>query len=284
MSRAERLTMSIAKRGGYARGKEGKEEPSQHPSSDSAGRLEASQSAADTGSVEARPLSFKARNFQRRRPAAEGRARIQRDLLAQQVGYVEVELFSYCHVLHAMPKLSVYANRVIPCRNAVCVIERGSVQIRHAGDKYPIKELQVGSVFGEMPVMGQAMLATEAVAGARGVTLTMLNPEQALRWIEADPHWWLAKLGPRLAEREALLYRIEFQPAESRIAALLLKLADGANVIEGMSRREMAATIGMYRETCSLVMNAMKALGIVALERMKVTILDEAALRELSRL
>ena len=272
--------MSTQNRSDYADGVK----PNQAQNSDDSGQLESSEGAPDNEPAEQSCPRFKAGNFARRRPLAKGPTHTQIALLASQVGYLEVERFSHRHVLDAMPKELFAPNDVIPCHGFVCVIERGSVLIRHALKKYPVKELGVGGVFGEMASMGQTMSATEAAAGARGAAVTIMKTTEALEWVAAEPRWWLSILGPRLTERETLLYRREHQPIEPRVAALLMKLAGDGAVIEGITQKEMAPMIGMYRETFCAVVKTMKASGILETERRKITILDKEALRELSEL
>ena len=203
-------------------------------------------------------------------------------MLAETVGYLQVDPFSHRHVLDTMPKQSFDPNQVIPCSGLVCVIERGSVLIRHARDKYPIKELYQGAVFGEMPSIGQTMLAAEAIAGTRRVTLTIMNDEQAAQWIAADPFWFVGVIGPRLVERQADLNRIEFQPPVSRVAALLLKMGGNGTVIKELTHETIGRMIGLGREMVTVKLQEMESFGLVEAGYRKITILDEDTLRRLS--
>ncbi len=221
---------------------------------------------------------------QRRQSEAERKKRLHALLLARQVGYLEVEPFDHRHIFDSLPRRSFVPNEVIPCDGLLCVIERGSIQLRRARDEYPVKELRGGAVFGEMPSMGQTMSVTEAIAGTRGVTLAIMSAEQAAQWAASDPLWLLKIIGRRLTERETDLYRVEFQPAESRLAALMLKLAGGGGEIKLHTQKAMGEMIGLHREVVTLAFQRMRDHGVIDTRRRKITILNKDALREMSEL
>ncbi|PYP85870.1 MAG: hypothetical protein DMF61_15020 [Blastocatellia bacterium AA13] len=204
--------------------------------------------------------------------------------LAQTVGSIQIEPFSHRPTFDRFPKQDFAPNHVIPCDGILCAIERGRVQIRHARDKYMVKTLTIGAVFGEMPEMGQTMLLTEAVAGSSGVTVTTMNPIQAWQWITRNPHWLIKTIGVRLYELEADLYRVEWQRTESRVAALLLKLAGDGGVIEGLSQDKLGEMLGVQREIVASIVTKLRNCGAVSTGLRKITILDKAALNAMSDL
>src|SRR5262249_19022894 len=131
--------------------------------------------------------TFASARLRRRRSRTGSRENLRAATLAQAVASIQIEPFSYRHIFDRFPKEEFGPSQAIPCEGPLYVIERGWVQIRHARDKYPIKTLAIGAVFGEMPEMGQTMLASEAVAGPSGATLTTMNLVQAWQWIAPDP-------------------------------------------------------------------------------------------------
>ena len=217
-----------------------------------------------------------------RRSDGERKKKLHALFLARQVGYLEVDPFSHRHIFDPLPRRSFVPDEVIPCAGLLCVIERGSIQLRRARDKYPVKELAGGVVFGEMPSMGQTMSVTEAIAGTQGVTLTIMHAEQAAQWVAADPLWLLKIVGGRLTERETDLYRVDFQPSESRVAALMLKLAGDGVVIKVQTQKAMGEMLGLHREAVCLAVTKMRQQGLVKTLRRKIIILDKEGLRELS--
>lgn len=73
-------------------------------------------------------------------------------------------------------------------------------------------------------------------------------------------------------------YQASFQPAESRIAALLLELAGSGSAVEGLTQRELGKKVGLARETVAVTIAALKMKKLVAVGRHKTTRLDRKAL------
>ena len=72
--------------------------------------------------------------------------------------------------------------------------------------------------------------------------------------------------------------------SDSRVAALLLELAGERSTIQGFTHDELGERIGVYRETMTNVLDAMKFDKLIKVGRRRLTILDKKALRELSEL
>ena len=205
-------------------------------------------------------------------------------LLGQRVGYIEIDPFAYRSVLAALPKRFFHPDEVIPCDDLLCVIERGEVRIVHGRHRYHVKTMRTGGVFGEMPVLGQTMLMTQAVAGPSGVLLTIVDANAARQWIVKNPGPMFDLIVPRLAEMATDRFRTQYQPGESRLAALLLKLAGGGSAIEGYIHDELAEALGLQREAISVAMMHLRKLKIISTGHRKINILDAEKLRELSQM
>ena len=204
--------------------------------------------------------------------------------LAKKIGYLKIEDFPKSNVLAAIPSRDYKPDRVIHCAGLLCLVSGGSVQIRHARHDYPVKELTGGALFGAIPLLGQTMLGTKAVAGARGARVSIISADKAREWIKADPVAIFKKLGARLAFIEDEHYRAGYQLADSRIAALLLELARGRSVIKGWTHEKIGERLGLYRETVTVILDTMKLDNLIAISRMEITILDKKAMRDLSEL
>jgi CRP-like cAMP-binding protein len=94
----------------------------------------------------------------------------------------------------------------------------------------------------------------------------------------------LEKVGVRLAELEAEHYRSEFQLADSRIAGLLLRLADEQFTVLGLSHQQIGEMLGMYRETVTAILDSLKAEKLIEVSRKRIKILEKRALQELAEL
>lgn len=204
--------------------------------------------------------------------------------LAQKIGYLRIEDFPRSEVLAALPKREYEPNHLIRCAGLLCLVSGGSVQIRHSRHDYKVKELTAGALFGAIPLLGQTMLGTKAVAGVKGARVSIISAATAREWVKSDPVAIFRRLGSRLAFIEDEHYRAGFQLADSRIAALLLELSRGRPVIRGWSHERIGNRLGLYRETVTVILDAMRQDKLIRVSRMEITILDKKSMRELSEL
>jgi CRP-like cAMP-binding protein len=204
--------------------------------------------------------------------------------LAQKVGYLRVEDFPGSSLFATLPRQHYSPRRTIRPKNALCLVSGGVVQIRHSHHDYLVKELAPGSLFGDVPLLGQTMLVTEAVAGAEGALISFMSAETARGWIRSSPVAILEKVGSKLALVEDEHYRSIFQLADSRIAAFFIEYAGEGSTVEGLTHQEIGERLGMYRETVTHTLGTMKVDKLIEVDRMKITLLDKRALRELSEL
>jgi CRP-like cAMP-binding protein len=204
--------------------------------------------------------------------------------LAQKVGYLRVEDFPGSVIFSILPKQEYKSNRLIRCEGALRLVSGGTVRIRHARLGYPVKDLSPGALFGEISLLGQTMLGTEAVAAESGALVATMDTKTAGDWIKAQPLAIIGSLGPRLASVTVEHYRSQFHVADSRIAALLLELAGAGSIVEGRSHAELGEMISLYRETVTVVLEVLRQDGLIEIGRRRITLLDKKALQGLSEL
>lgn len=203
--------------------------------------------------------------------------------LAQRIGYLRVG-DSTDTFFETLPRLSYNAGRQIKSRDNLYLVKSGSVIIRHAHYEYFVKDLSPGVLFGNLPLLGQSMLVTEALAGSEGVTLAVMDKQGAKRWVESNPIGVLEKIGPQLCLVELEYYRSRFQLSDSRLAALILELSGDGSTVEGFSHEDLGHILGMYRETVTMSLAVMEADMLIEVGRMKITVLDRRALQKLTEL
>jgi CRP-like cAMP-binding protein len=166
---------------------------------------------------------------------------------------------------------------------ALFLLREGAVQIYRMspeGRKLVIAHLLPFSFFGEMSCIGQGMYDTFAEVTEDSTIVTMncevLNrllttkPEIARRILEA--------FGRRVLEAERQLEDTVFKGIPARVAALLLREADGDSV-DGLTHQDIAERLGVYRETATNALNELKAARIISIGRKHITILDRERLR-----
>jgi CRP-like cAMP-binding protein len=170
------------------------------------------------------------------------------------------------------------------------LLKKGRVhlyRIAPNGKKLVVATLGPGAIFGEMSLVGQGMHNTFAEAIDECVLCVMSRsdverlirekPNVAFRFVEA--------LGTRLTQLESRLEDIAFKSIPSRLAALLLQLAEdqpGAQGVSGYTHQDFSEMLGTYRETITQTLNDFKAEGLVEIRRKKVALKDRQTLERLS--
>jgi CRP-like cAMP-binding protein len=171
------------------------------------------------------------------------------------------------------------------------ILKKGEVilsRVNEDGKRLITATLEAGTVFGEMPILGQRLQNCEAEAltdclicsMSRRDVLSLINryPIVGLRIAEV--------LSGRLEAAEQRLEEMAFQGLRERLASLLLRLADqkdwrGNLVINGLTHQHLAEILGSYRETITATLNEFKAAGYVETGRKKIVITDPAGLRSM---
>jgi len=166
------------------------------------------------------------------------------------------------------------------------LLREGAVQIYRMsseGRKLVIAHLLPFSFFGEMSCIGQGMYDTFAEVTEDSTIVTMncavLNtllirrPQVARRILEA--------FGRRVLEAERQLEDTVFKGIRGRVAALLLREADGDEV-DGLSHQDIAERLGVYRETATNALNELKAAALIQIGRKHINILDRERLRRVA--
>jgi CRP/FNR family transcriptional regulator, cyclic AMP receptor protein len=160
------------------------------------------------------------------------------------------------------------------------ILKSGRVQlyrISAEGKKLIISTLGPGTLFGEMPLLGQQMQSTFAEA-LEDCQICIMSRSELERLILNKPQLALrvAELtGRRLRETEMRLEDLAFKNIPARLASLLLRLAQeqDSQEITGLTHQDLAETIGTYRETVTQELNDLKAQGLIEIERKRIIIL-----------
>lgn len=204
--------------------------------------------------------------------------------LAQKVGYLRREDFPDTQPFDDLPTQVYGPHKVIRCKpDELLLVRRGLVEVWLTHHDRLVNKLLIGALFGEIPLLGQTMVITQAVAGPAGTTIAVMNADRVRELIKANALALAETLYPRLAAVDAEHYRVIFQPAESRLAALLLELAGDGSFIEGLTQRQLGERLRLVRETIVASVASLKAKKLIGVERRKMVIFDRKALEELSR-
>ena len=172
---------------------------------------------------------------------------------------------------------------------ALFIVRSGSVNIfrRPSPDRrYSVNKVDAGTIFGEMPSLGQTMLGAEAEA-AEESEIIFVKESDFGRMAAISPPIVLKlldRIGPRLVDAEKRHEQAAFQTIPVRLASLMLTHADESGVVRGLSHQEMADMLGVYRETVTNGISDLKRAGMVKVGRKRITILDKEGLRRIEAL
>lgn len=169
------------------------------------------------------------------------------------------------------------------------LLKKGAVQLYRLspeGKKIVVATLGPGTVFGEMSLVGQGMHNTfaEAVDECKLCVMSRADVERLMREKPQVAFRIVEALGKRLVQMEQQLEDVAFKSIPSRLASLLLRLADekDSNVVRGYTHQDLAEMVGTYRETVTQTLNDLKAEGLLEIGRKRVTLSDRDGLEQVA--
>ena len=177
----------------------------------------------------------------------------------------------------------------------VFILKKGRVkvyQLSTDGRALTIHVYEAGSIFGEMPLMGQNMQASYAEA-LTPCTLCVMSRDHVKQLMFGDPRIAMRiaeVLSTRLADIENRLVDFAFRRVPERVARMLLQLVQPHRGLLLRSHRmevrytheELADMVGTTRETTTKLLNEMRVRGWVKLERGRITLLDTNGLQHVA--
>ncbi|MEO0561323.1 MAG: Crp/Fnr family transcriptional regulator [Chloroflexota bacterium] len=160
------------------------------------------------------------------------------------------------------------------------------------GQTTAIALVEPGALFGEMPLVGQAMTGHYAEA-LDEVTLAVLQPDDVRALLLTDSRVTerlVLSLGQRVSDLEHQLHAISLKTTGARVASMLLyaglrynKRTPDGHLTVGITHEYLAHIVSLNRETVTRALNDFQRAGLVRLERGRVILLDLRGLREASR-
>ena len=162
------------------------------------------------------------------------------------------------------------------------LLKKGRVQlyrISPSGKKLVVATLGPGAMFGEMSLVGQGMHNTFAEA-IDECLICVMSRSDVERLVQEKPNVafrFLEALGSRVNQLEAHLEEIAFKSIPSRLASLLLRLAeeqDTSLLVRGYTHQDFSEMLGTYRETITQTLNDFKSDGLIEIGRKRVRLLQ----------
>ena len=168
--------------------------------------------------------------------------------------------------------------------SSVFLVASGRIQLYRTtrdGRRFVSATLGPGSMFGEDSLLGGEGPDTQAVA-LEACTIWTMPRQQVLEISSTDAMFGfglMQAMGQRVVQAEDRLEQMAYSTIASRLAALLLELAesDPAGIVRA-THQELADMLGTWRETVSKTLQDFRRRGLVASGRRQLTLLDREAL------
>lgn len=167
------------------------------------------------------------------------------------------------------------------------LLKKGKVHVYSLtteGKRLIVEIVTPGTFFGEMPLTAQSMhqAFAEAVEDSLICVLSRRDMERLL--LEKPPVALrlLDSLSRRLEETRTRLEEATLRNAAARVSRTVLRLAQGASELSGITHQQLADATGLYRETVTNVLNRLQSLGVIELGTKNITIRDLAGLEKVS--
>src|SRR5215208_2397300 len=107
--------------------------------------------------------------------------------LAERVGYLRVEDFPDQKPFGDLPTQLYGPHKIIRFRkDELLLVTRGLVEVWHTQHDMVVKKLTMGALFGDMPLIGQTMVITKAVAGDAGASVAVMDADRVRELMKAN--------------------------------------------------------------------------------------------------
>jgi CRP/FNR family cyclic AMP-dependent transcriptional regulator len=202
------------------------------------------------------------------------------------------EMESLVHITH-MGKVQAGQPLFLPDdpSDKVFLLKEGRVKISKVsedGKELTLAILEHGEIFGELALVDEGPRGTIAET-LEDTFICVIGRQDFEKLLETKPNLALnvtKLIGLRRKAIEAKVEDLVFRDVSSRLAKLLLELADtyGTQVSNGMridvklTHQELANLIGSTRETTTATLNELKRLGFIEMEKRRLIVVDQSGL------
>ena len=165
----------------------------------------------------------------------------------------------------------------------LCALIKGRVQLVHQGPhsrRLALATLNPGAVFGEGALSGGEDPSVKAIALSDCIvwSLPVARAEELMERYPILSWAMLQTIGDRLAQAENHMEEVAYRRLPARLASLLLELAGGSQLIQGITHQRLANMLGTYRETVSAILRQFEDAGWVELGYRRIEVRDTTAL------
>src|SRR6185503_14135741 len=122
----------------------------------------------------------------RKQTLSKKKKQIVAAMLAKKIGYLKIQDIVPSGIVD-LPIQSFNPHKIIGTKNRFFLIKEGSVEIWHTHHDVLVKTLEPGMLFGDMPLLGQAMIGTKAISATVGSVLAEITTDTVKEWIKVNP-------------------------------------------------------------------------------------------------
>ncbi|MFP4095959.1 MAG: response regulator [Cyclobacteriaceae bacterium] len=148
--------------------------------------------------------------------------------------------------------------------------------------------LEPGDFLGYMGFFSDADVYTESAAALEETVVSIIPKEDFFKLLYSNAEVsakFIRLLSHNLAEKEKQLLEIAYHSVRQRVAGALLKLSQNAAAEAGrplitIAHRDLAGMTGTVKETVTRTLADFKEEGLISINRMKITILDQERLKK----
>jgi CRP-like cAMP-binding protein len=169
------------------------------------------------------------------------------------------------------------------------ILRRGRVDLYRltpSGKRLVTRQIQPGSVFGIMGLLGQTMQGdfAEAIEDCSVCLITREDILAVLKWRPDVALRILEIVGNRLCLLEERLTEVVYTSVKVRLAHFLLTNVDSASgVLTNLSHEEIGNIIGAVRQTVTETLSLMRKQGLILTGPKEIWIIDRHGLEEIVR-
>jgi len=167
--------------------------------------------------------------------------------------------------------------------DALYGVRRGQIRIEsgtESGERLIIDVLGAGDLFGEIALLDGRPRTADAIA-AEEAELFVLPRDQFLRYLEREPHLAvkiIELLCGRIRSTNERMEETLFLPLQARLARRLVTLTEDFGTEVHMTQEQLAALMGVARESVNRQLNEWRESGIVKPSRGRIWVLDSRRL------
>ncbi len=144
-----------------------------------------------------------------------------------------------------------------------------------------------GDFLGYLALLDDSRRHTETATALEETEVSLIPPEDFFKLLYANREVagrFIKLLSRHLAEREEQLLHVAYHSVRQRVAEALLKLVPddsetGLPPVITIAHKDLAGLIGSVKETVTRTLADFKEEGLIRIDRMKITLLDQEGLR-----